>query len=135
MRISDWSSDVCSSDLIAIRGVAQLLAAPDAHRELDQHRADARRDDRCTDARDDEPDLQARIVEHAHLPRHAHQAEDIERREGDPETDDPAPEADFAPDKTELVAERLGPPTIDRREQAETQPRRTTCKDRVCKTE
>src|SRR3546814_20328808 len=66
---------------IAIRGVAQLLAAPDAHRELDQHRADARRDDRCTDARDDEPDLQARIVEHAHPPRPAPQATDIARRE------------------------------------------------------
>src|SRR5690606_39629194 len=62
--------------------VAKLVALPDADRELDQHGGDAAGDDHRAEAGDGEPDLQARVVEHPHPPRHAHQAEDVERHEG-----------------------------------------------------
>src|SRR3546814_5569532 len=39
MRISDWSSDVCSSDLLAARQRARALPAPlGQHREPDEER-------------------------------------------------------------------------------------------------
>src|SRR3546814_17587830 len=44
--------------------VAQLVALPDADAELNQHRRDADRDDSGAKAGNDEPDLQARVVEH-----------------------------------------------------------------------
>src|SRR5690606_37803793 len=85
--------------------VTKLVASPDADAELDQHRGDADRDYRGAEAGDDEPYLQAGVVEHAHPAGHAHQAKDVERHEGEPEARHPAPEADLAPEGIEAEAE------------------------------
>src|SRR3546814_1886779 len=43
MRISDWSSDVCSSDLVAFRGDRQRLEATESGLADDPHAASASR--------------------------------------------------------------------------------------------
>uniref|UniRef100_A0A0N4ZL57 LigA n=1 Tax=Parastrongyloides trichosuri TaxID=131310 RepID=A0A0N4ZL57_PARTI len=95
------------------RLVAQLVAVDDADGELDQHGQDADGDDRHAHARDDEPDLIGRVVEDPHPPRHAHEAQHVQRHEGHVEADDPAPEGSLAPLLVQREAEGLGPPVVD----------------------
>ena len=56
-------------------------------------RQDADEDDQGADPAIHEPGLQGRVLEVAHPPRRAHQADDVDGRPGHPVADHPAPEA------------------------------------------
>ncbi|KAG5726706.1 hypothetical protein E4T56_gene2522, partial [Termitomyces sp. T112] len=96
--------------------VLVFFALPDRHVKLDHHRADTGRDQQS--AAKGDPVVDAHRfkagIEHAHTTRHAHEAQHIERGEGDPETRNPAPERHLAPELVQLEAESLGPPVVDR---------------------
>ena len=66
-----------------------------------------------------QPGLPAEHVIVLHAPGHAHQAEHIERHEGDMEADEPAPERALPQRFVEREAERLGEPIVVAREGAE----------------
>jgi len=72
--------------------VAALVAGPYRDVELHDREDDAGKDEQCADKRGDHVRLPVRIVIMLHPPRRAHQAEDVERQEGKPEADEPAPE-------------------------------------------
>src|SRR3546814_5914048 len=62
MRISDWSSDVCSSDLIRIERLAAVRAAPVGLRIGKEREARDARGDRFLRAIDEEVDRPARYA-------------------------------------------------------------------------
>ena len=68
---------------------------------------------------DQEPRLPLGHVVVLHAPRHAHQAEHVERHEGDVEADDPEPERRLAQALVQAEAERLGKPVLVAGEHAE----------------
>jgi len=88
--------------------VAQLLAITDRHNELHDLANDADQDDSGAECRRYQPRLPGQIVVMLHAPGHAHQAQHVERHEGDIEADEPAPERGFAPTFVELEPNTLG---------------------------
>ncbi len=90
--------------------VAQLLAVADADHELRDLQHDAGQDDGRADRRDQQPGMPCRHVVVLHAPRHAHEAQDVERHEGQVEADEPAPERGLAQALVQAEAERLGEP-------------------------
>ena len=72
----------------------------------------SRQNDDGADHRDQQPGLPSQIVVMLHAPGHAHQAQHVERHEGEMEADEPAPERGFAPAFVEREAECLGEPVI-----------------------
>ena len=78
--------------------------------ELHHLERDADRDEHRADGRDQQPRLPLGHVVVLHAPRHAHQAEHVERHEGDVEADDPEPERRLAQALVQPEAERLGKP-------------------------
>src|SRR3546814_4265756 len=62
MRISDWSSDVCSSDLLGRKEifVVEDFQCRDRRRKMDAARQGRRRDQRAAPGRDEDVDLMNR---------------------------------------------------------------------------
>ncbi len=99
--------------------IAQLFAPAEAHVELHQRAENAQQDQERAGCRSDKPHLQRGIIEMAQATRHAHQAEHVQRHEGQVEAHHPEPERALAPERIELETECLGEPVVDAGEQAE----------------
>ena len=93
--------------------VAALLARADADIELRDLAEDAAENDDGPGLRDQQQRLPARVGDVLQAPGHAHQAQHIERHEGEIEADEPAPEAGLAEAFVEGEPERLREPVID----------------------
>src|SRR5262249_2418227 len=78
--------------------------------ELDNLADNTSENDDSTGRGNHQPRLPGENVIMLQAPRHAHQADHIERHEGDMETNEPAPECSRAPAFVEREAERLGKP-------------------------
>ncbi len=87
-----------------------LIAIANADVELDYDRQDAHADDHRPHQRDDQIGMPIGMIIMIHPARHALEAEDIERREGEPVAHQPAPEGDLPPELIEGEAEHLGEP-------------------------
>ena len=99
--------------------VAAALARADADVELCDLAENADEDDDRPGLRDQQQRLPARVGDVLEAPGHAHQAQGVERHEGEIEADEPAPEAGLAEPLVEGEAERLREPVIVAREHPE----------------
>src|SRR5215475_8837351 len=87
-----------------------MRARPDADVELCDLAENGEEDDDCTDLRNQQPGPPTRIRDVLEAPGHAHQAQGVERHEGEIETDQPEPKAGLAQPLVEGEAERLWQP-------------------------
>ena len=78
--------------------VTQLIALEVADHELDQERSNAQGNQSHAAGGDDEPDLQGWIFKVVGTTSHAHQTQDVQGSESNPEADQPEPEAALAPE-------------------------------------
>src|SRR5258708_17367628 len=95
--------------------VAQRFAVADTDVDLHEKRQDAAENQQRTECSDQRPYMQGRVVEMPQPPGHPHQPHHVERREGEPEPQNPAPERYLSPEKRELEAECLGKTGVDAR--------------------
>src|SRR5690606_13913369 len=84
-----------------------------AEYDLDQEACDTQCDQESTEGSDDEPDLQRGVLKVVETACHTHEAQDIQRCKGEPETNHPEPERAFAPERIQLVAKGFGEPVGD----------------------
>src|ERR1700730_16100079 len=82
--------------------VTKRLAVAYTDVDLEEKGQDTAENQQRTEHSDQGPYLQGRIVEVAQPAGHPHQSHHVERREGDPEPEDPAPERNLSPERREL---------------------------------
>src|SRR5262249_18414358 len=90
--------------------IAEFLATLNRHDELHDLTDDTGENNNGTSRSHQEPRLPGDDVVVLQAPRHAHQADHIERHEGEVKTDEPAPERTPAPAFVERETERLREP-------------------------